>query len=140
MRYLILFAVVSFTVLGCFTSQSFAEKGGLSLHHEVVSIVHGKTETTALLDVTVRNSGGGDLSDVTLTFNENGLFVEPERQGLYVGSLATEEEMILSWEITSHPNPQLESFLSGDIAVIAAAFDADAQSITIQVNSQGGAK
>jgi uncharacterized membrane protein len=138
MRYLILIAVVIFT--GCFTSQTFAETKELSLHHEVLSVVHGKTETTALLDVTVRNSGGGDLSDVTLTFNENGLFVEPKSQELYIDSLAAGEETTLSWEVTSHPNPQLESFLSGDIAVTAATFDADAQSITIQVNSQGGAK
>ncbi|WYD80768.1 MAG: hypothetical protein V8K32_15820 [Candidatus Electrothrix gigas] len=140
MRYLILFAVISFTVLGCFTSQSFAEKGGLSIHHEVRSVTHGETETTALLDVTVGNASEDDLSDVTLTFNENGLFIEPKGQELYIGSLAAGEEITSSWEITAHPNPQLESFLSGDIAVTANAFDADAQSITIQVNSQGGAK
>jgi len=140
MKHLILFAVISFTVLSCLTSQSFAESEGLSIRHEVRSVTHGETETTALLDVTVGNSGESDLSDVTLTFNENGLFVEPATQELYIGSLAAGEEVMSSWEIVSHPNPQLESFLSGNISLTATAFDADGQNITIQANSRGGAE
>ncbi|MCI5221710.1 MAG: hypothetical protein D3924_03285 [Candidatus Electrothrix sp. AR4] len=126
-------------LLGSFSTQSFAEGEGISIHHRVVSIDPGKTKTSVTLDVTVGNFGSDNLYDIILTFNENGLFIDPASQGLYISSLETGEETTSSWEITSHANAQIQSFLAGDLLITGAAFGSDAQSITIQVNSQGGA-
>jgi hypothetical protein len=118
-----------------FASTAYA---GVSIQHRYLGETPSGDQTVVSLEVSVTNTGTGDLTGVELIATGPIYVPAASTHALSVGALTAGTTATANWDLPTGASPQIGAMLSGDLYVSVVATDGSGSTVVSNATSIAG--